>query len=97
MSAIDIIAVLIVVGAAPAATLHPILYVLREFDGRSLLGWGLLTYLLGMGSLIDISLAYQFFGDDYPGRDFVRLAVYALIFVGSWLLFIGYLRTKRDH
>ena len=35
--------------------------------------------------LIDISLVYQFLGDDYALRDVVRLTVFALIAAGAWL------------
>jgi len=53
---------------------------------------------LGLALLVDISLAYKAFGDDYALRDVVRLSVYAIVLAG--VLFatgalIAALREKR--
>jgi hypothetical protein len=96
----DTAAVILVVGMAPAATLFPLLYGLTTPWWRSLIGRALMTKAVGLALLIDISLAYQWLGDDYFLRDVVRLTVYGLIFVGVWLqltaLFVEKYRARGD-
>ena len=74
------------------ATLFPIIYFFRPW-WRSLAGRALMTSSLGLALLIDISLAYKVFGNDYPGRDAVRLTVYALIVAGSWMILFALFRA----
>lgn len=83
----DTAAVLLVVAAAPAATLFPFLYawVGRHVWWRNPTGRALMTSSTALALLIDISLVYQAFGDDYALRDAVRLTVFALIAAGAWL------------
>ena len=83
----DTVAVLLVLAAAPAATLFPFLYgwVARGVWWRTPTGRALMTSSTALALLIDISLAYKVFGDDYALRDVVRLTVYALIALGAWL------------
>ena len=90
----DTAAVLIVLGMAPAVTLLPALYGYSVAFWESLLGWGLMVSSVGMALLVDISLLYQVFGDDYYFRDVVRFTVYGLIFVGNWTLLAALLREK---
>ena len=91
----DTVAVILVLAAAPAATLYPILYAFRPWH-RSLIGRALMTHSVGLALLIDISLLYKAFGDNYPLRDAVRLTVYSLILAGSWLQLIALLKSRRD-
>jgi hypothetical protein len=83
----DVAAVLLVVAAAPAATVFPFLYawVARGVWWRTPTGRALMVSSTALALLIDISLAYQAFGDDYALRDLVRLSVFGLIAVGAWL------------
>lgn len=83
----DTAAVLLIIAAAPAATLFPIGYawVARDVWWRTPAGRALMTSSTALALLIDISLAYQAFGDDYPAREIVRLSVFALIAAGAWL------------
>ena len=83
----DTLAVILVVAAAPAATVFPLMYawVARGVWWRTPTGRALMTSSTGLALLIDISLAYKVFGDDYALRDVVRLTVYALIAAGAWL------------
>lgn len=83
----DTAAVALVIAAAPAATLFPLLYawVARGVWWRTPTGRALMTSSVALALLIDISLAYQAFGDNYALRDVVRLTVFALIAVGAWL------------
>lgn len=83
----DAAAVTLVLIAAPAATAVPLLYgwVARRRWFRTVLGWALMTSSTGLALLVDISLLYNWLGDDYAARDVVRLSVYALIATGAWL------------
>lgn len=83
----DMLAVLLVIAAAPAATAFPLCYAwaARGVWYRTPAGRALMTSSTALALLIDISLAYKAFGDEYPGRDVVRLAVYSLIAAGAWL------------
>ena len=92
MSTADTIAYALIWLAVPPATLFPVLYFFRPW-WRSLAGLALMTSSFGLALLIDISLAYRVFGNDYPGRDAVRLTVYALIVAGSWLILLALLRA----
>ena len=83
----DTAAILLVVAAAPAATLFPFAYawIARGIWWRTWTGRALMTSSTALALLIDISLAYQAFGDNYALRDVVRLTVFALIAAGAWL------------
>ena len=83
----DTAAVILVVMAAPAATAFPFAYawIARGIWWRTPTGRALMTSSTALALLIDISLAYQAFGDDYALRDVVRLSVYSLIVLGAWL------------
>ena len=85
----DALAVLLVVIAAPAATLFPpcYAYIARGVWYRTPAGRALMTSSTALALLIDISLAYQWLGDDYALRDVVRLTVFALVALGAWLKF----------
>jgi hypothetical protein len=90
----DLIAVLLVLSAAPAATLFPIFYAFTSPWWRSLTGRALMTSSVGLALLIDISLLYQWLGDDYYLRDHVRLGVYALISAGAWMQLLAFVGAK---
>ena len=89
----DLIALILVVLMAPPATLFPILYAFRPWY-QSLIGRALMTHSVGLALLIDISLLYKAFGDDYFLRDAVRLTVYALILVGVTGQCIALIRSR---
>jgi hypothetical protein len=94
MTADDIRFALVAFAVLPA-TGFTLVYGLRSPWYRSLLGRALFTHALGMALLIDISVAYKMFGDDYPGRDVVSISVYAVIIAGTWAQFIALLRERR--
>lgn len=83
----DTLAVVLVVMAAPAATVFPFAYawIARGVWWRTPTGRALMTSSTALALLIDISLAYKAFGDDYALRDEVRLTVYGLVVLGAWL------------
>lgn len=90
----DTIAVMLILIAAPAQTLFALIYGFASPWWRSLIGRALLTKALGLALLIDISLLYQWLGDDYALRDVVRISVYTLIACGAWLQLTALLAEK---
>lgn len=85
MTGADMAAVAILCLTAPAITLFSILYGLLSPWYRSLMGRALFVSSSGLALLVDISLVYQFLGDDYALRDAVRLSVFSYICLGAWL------------
>ena len=90
----DDLALYMVFAMAPAATAFPLLYGLTSPWWRSLVGRALMTKAVGLALLIDISIVYQFLGDDYAARNAVRFAVFGFILAGVWLQFFALLREK---
>ena len=74
--------------------------VLLAFTTRwwlSLSGWALFMFGLGFAMLVDLSLVYRLFGEDYDARDAARLLAFSVCCVGAWLKFITIVRDKiRD-
>jgi hypothetical protein len=98
MMSADTAAVLLVLSAAPAATLFPLIYGLTVRWWTFWIGRALMVSSTGLGLLIDISLIYNWLGDDYALRDVVRLTVYAFITLGAWLKLVAILLEKfRSH
>lgn len=87
----DVAAVVIVVAAAPFATLFAFAYMLTRPWWTTAIGRAMLVSSLSLALLIDISLLYQWLGDNYALRDAVRLTVFTLILAGvvfkCWALF----------
>lgn len=86
---VDVLAVVLIALAAPPATLFPPCYavIARGVWWRTPTGRALMTSTVALALLIDISLAYRAFGDNYALRDVVRLTVFGLIALGAWLKF----------
>lgn len=95
----DTIAVLLVLGMAPPATLFPIIYGITSPWSKTLVGRALMTKAVGMALLIDITLIYNWLGDDYFLRDYVRFIVFLFIFLGTWMqlsaLLVELYRARR--
>lgn len=95
-AALDSIATALIIIAAPAATMFPIVYWFRPWR-QSQIGRALMVKATGMALLIDITIAYYAFGDDYPFRHLVRVIIYGLITLGIWWQFLAMLRAgKRE-
>lgn len=92
----DHLAVLFILVAAPAATAFPFCFawISRGVWYRNPAGRALMTSSVALALLIDISLLYQWLGDDYALRDVVRLTVYALIAAGAWQKLYALLRES---
>lgn len=93
---VDTIALWLIIAAAPPATLFPFCfaYVSRGVWYRNPIGRALMTSSTGLALLLDISLIYQWLGDDYALRDVVRLTVFFVICAGAWLKFLALLLTS---
>ncbi|MDF1603409.1 hypothetical protein [Nocardioides sp. YIM 152315] len=85
-------AVLLVTIAAIPATLFPICYGITAQWWRSFVGWGLMVSSVALAALLDLSLM----GYRWPGfvPTWLALTVLALIAVGAWLMFLGWLVTR---
>lgn len=94
----DAVALLLIALAAPPLTLFPFCFAwwARGVWYRTLVGVALMVSTTGLALLVDISLLYMAFGDDYPFRDVVRLTVYALIVAGAWLKFGALVYESRQ-
>ena len=91
----ELVAILLIISIAPAQNAFVIVYAFWSPWWASWLGRAIFSGSLGLALLVDLSLAYQLLGDDYPGRDAVRLTVYSLIAAGSWMSLIVLLASKR--
>jgi hypothetical protein len=91
----DTAAVGLVLLAAPAITLYAPLFTFNAPWWRSPVGRAHFATTWGLMLLIDISLAYQWLGDDYALRDVVRLTVFALIAAACWLSLGAWFYERR--
>lgn len=78
------------------ANLFPLLYGTSVTWWRSFTGRALMTSAVGMALLINITALYRVLGEDYVGRDVVRLTVYALVVAGTWMKLGAFLMQRRD-
>lgn len=91
----DTWAYVLLIAAAPPATLFPLIYGLALPWYRSLVGRALMTSSVGLGLLVDISLVYRVLGADYQARDVVRLTVFSVVTLGSYLQFWALVYERR--
>lgn len=91
----------LLVFAAPPASLFVLTYGTTQPWYRSWVGWALVVFSGGLALLLDISLAYRIFGADYRARDALRLTVFSMVGVGSWLMLFALCReliqARRHH
>lgn len=78
------------------ATAFPILYACFFPWYRTGLGQALMTKAVGLALLIDVSVVYLIFGDDYFLREHVRFCVYTLILIGLWYQMVMIIKIKID-
>lgn len=91
----DLAAVALIVLASPAITLYALLFTFHAPWWRTPVGRAHFAMTWGLMLLVDISLAYKAFGDDYVLRDAVRLTVYSLIVAGCWLSLGAWFYERR--
>lgn len=86
--------------AVPPATLFPFMYGTRSAWWIHPIGRALFTKAVGLGLLIDLAALYAVFGDDYPGRQVVRVICYALVVAGlyyqTYVLLTIQHRARKD-
>jgi hypothetical protein len=68
----------------PGVTLFAILYGFFRPWYRTLPGAAVFISSTGLALLVDITVIYEIFGDDYPGRNFVRQFVFTWIMLGAY-------------
>lgn len=92
----DQLAVFLVLIIAPPATVFPFCFawISRGIWWRNPAGRALMTSSVGLALLVDISLLYQWLGDDYALRDVVRLTVYSIVAAGAWQKLYALLRES---
>ena len=91
----DTIALILVALIAPFATLNVVLYAFMPWY-RSLIGWRLMASDLGLALLVDISLLYNWLGDNYALRDVVRLSVFTLVLLGAVFATVTLIAALRE-
>jgi hypothetical protein len=91
----DTAALIIVALVALPINAFTVLYAFTTPWWLEWIGRALLVSSLGLMLLVDISLLYNWLGDDYPGRDAVRLTVYTIICLGAWFKLIAYFVERR--
>lgn len=94
MATADQVAFVLLCVAAPSTTLFPLIYGTTLPWWRTQIGRALIIQSTGLALLVDISLAYRIFGAEYQARDAIRLSVFSVITLGSWLVLIAFL-TER--
>jgi hypothetical protein len=97
----DTASIILVLLVAPPATLFAIIYGFTVPWWQTVIGRAMLVSSTGLALLVDISLLYNWLGDDYAARDVVRLSVFTIICLGAWWKFAALVREKlaarRDH
>lgn len=90
----DLLAVIIIGCAAPPATGFVLLYAFTVRWWTFWIGRALFISTTGMTALIDLSLLFNWLGNDYPGRDIVRNTVFFYVALGAALKFASILIDK---
>lgn len=97
----EVAALVIVAAIAPPATLFAIIYGLTVPWWATTIGRAMLISSTGLALLVDISLLYQVFGENYALRDWVRLSVFMIVCLGAWYKFgalvLEKVRARREH
>lgn len=91
---VDTVARWMVYATAVPATLFIVLYAFTVPWWSTMIGRALLVSSTALALLIDLSALYHVLGADYLGRDLVRLAVLALVFLGASLKLTALLGEK---
>lgn len=93
----DLVCLLLVIGMAPPLTLFPFVYawVARGIWWRVSAGRAIMISTTSLAALVDVTLAYAVWGDDYALRDVVRISVFSGVFLGAWLKFGSLISESR--
>lgn len=80
----EVIAVVLIIATAIPATLFALIYGFTVPWWETLIGKAMLISSTALALLVDISLLYRVFGDDYFLREVVLLFILQLICQGAW-------------
>lgn len=89
----ETLALAIIWAAAPPATLVPVLYAIAARWYRTLEGRALMASTLALALLIDLALLFRAWDGHPVFKQRAAIAVYALICVGAWLMFLFVARS----
>lgn len=89
----NLVQFLIFIAVIPATSV-PIMYSLLPW-WKSRLGQVMMIQSVGLAILIDIAAAQKLLGDEYGGRDAIRLVIFSLIAVGTWGIFFQQFVARR--
>lgn len=96
----DTAALVAIISIAPTSTLFALVYGFTVPWWETLIGRAMLASSTGLAMLVDITLLYQWLGDDYALRDMVRLSVFFTVSLGAAYkaaaLVNGKLRERHD-
>lgn len=97
MSIADHLIYWLLIAAAPAVNLYPLVYVFRPWRSTPQ-GRALMLKAFGNMVVIDVILAYSLFGD-YPFRDPIRVTGFAVFVTAVWYLLVTLLTIPgaRDY
>lgn len=97
----EIVALITVAAIAPFATAFTVIYFWTVPWWQTIIGRAMLASSAGLALLVDISLLYQWLGDDYQQRDIVRLSVFFTVLIGAVFklaaLVLEKYRARRDN
>lgn len=85
----EVVIVILLLGVLPAANLYPLFYAFRPWRSTPQ-GRALMVKAISNVILLDMAAAVLVFGD-YAGRETVRVAGFALLFLGINYLFVSLL------
>jgi hypothetical protein len=85
----------LVYAAAVPQTLFVLGYGTRSRWWASLIGRALFTKALALAMLLDLSVFADIFGYDYPHREQITLVILILIFAGSAMQLLAWIKQRR--
>lgn len=91
----ELVAVLLIFAVATAQSAFIVIYGIWSPWWRTWLGRAVFTKGLGLALLADLALAHNLLGEEYPGRDVIRLTIFTLLAVGAWLQLAVLISEKR--
>lgn len=90
----EIVAVVLIIATAIPATLFALVYGFTVPWWETLIGKAMLISSTALALLVDITLLYRVFGDDYYLREVVLMFVLQLISQGAWWKWGALIREK---
>lgn len=79
----EVVSTVFIIGTAVTATPFAIIYGFRSPWWQTPIGLAMLASSAALALLVDVTLLYRVFGDDYPLRETVLVFVLAMVFEGA--------------